>query len=182
MLLCERGDRSLAGRRNEEPRSWRRWYMGTFDSAEEAARAYDFTVISVGADRRLLNFSSTRDLAEAERLAPDGIRIVSMQEERESRRAERLIRAEQRTDEGEAGGSRARRRECGVLRAAGGEEGGGGPVDSADEGEAGGCGAFHHRRRLVVGRLRLRHHRRRVRRLGRLTLIDPKNIRNGSIY
>ena len=33
----------------------KRWYMGTFDSVEEAARAYDFAVLSLGADRRLLN-------------------------------------------------------------------------------------------------------------------------------
>ena len=73
----------------------KRWYMGTFDSPEEAARAYDFAVLSLGADRRLLNWQTTRDVAQAQDLAPQGIRIVSLTEEKENRLAERQLQAEQ---------------------------------------------------------------------------------------
>ena len=73
----------------------KRWYMGTFDSIVEAARAYDFAVLSLGADRRLLNWSTTRDVAQAQALAPQGIRIVSLAEEKENRLAERQLQAEQ---------------------------------------------------------------------------------------
>ncbi|XP_020187085.1 uncharacterized protein [Aegilops tauschii subsp. strangulata] len=53
----------------------RRWWIGTYPSAHEAARAYDVAVWRAERPRSHLNFSEIESRAEAEMLVPQGINM-----------------------------------------------------------------------------------------------------------
>ena len=57
------------------------WYMGTFDTAELAARAFDATAWRFGRPRAELNFPDVESRVEAEFLAPP-MEIVDVDETR----------------------------------------------------------------------------------------------------
>ncbi|CAM0882113.1 unnamed protein product [Alopecurus aequalis] len=68
--------------------------LGTFETAHEAARAYDATAWALGRPRRSMNFDDARTREQAERLAPPP-RLVSAEERRQQREQwERLVIAE----------------------------------------------------------------------------------------
>jgi hypothetical protein len=72
--------------------------MGTWATAELAARAFDVAVFRFGRPRKFLNFSETFDEAEAVFLAPDDIRFVSREEEKEAKRAHRQLDDEKKSE------------------------------------------------------------------------------------
>ena len=51
----------------------RRWWIGTYPSAHEAARAYDVAVWRAGRPRVLLNFPEIESRVVTEKLVPLGI-------------------------------------------------------------------------------------------------------------
>ncbi|XP_048533716.1 ethylene-responsive transcription factor RAP2-2-like [Triticum urartu] len=53
----------------------RRWWIGTYPSAHEAARAYDVAVWRAERPREHLNFPEIKSQAEAEMLVPQGIKM-----------------------------------------------------------------------------------------------------------
>uniref|UniRef100_A0A8I6Z6F7 AP2/ERF domain-containing protein n=1 Tax=Hordeum vulgare subsp. vulgare TaxID=112509 RepID=A0A8I6Z6F7_HORVV len=53
----------------------RRWWIGTYPSAHEAARAYDMAVWRAERPREHLNFPEIESHVEAEMLVPQGIKM-----------------------------------------------------------------------------------------------------------
>ena len=82
------------GAQIQNPVTGKKQWLGTFDFAEEAARAYDTKVLMYQGRRAQLNF--TRDAWRASEIAPPNMRIVSKAAEQEHLKAEALIRARER--------------------------------------------------------------------------------------
>ena len=57
----------------------RRWWLGTYPTADGSARAYDVAVWRAGRPKTDLNFSEIESQAVAEWLVPQGIRMEEMQ-------------------------------------------------------------------------------------------------------
>ena len=55
-----------------------RWWLGTYPTANEAARAYDVAVWRAGRPKTDLNFPEVESQAVAEWLVPQGIRMEEM--------------------------------------------------------------------------------------------------------
>jgi hypothetical protein len=71
--------------------------LGTYESAEEAARAYDATAWRVGRPRREMNFPETKSLAEAELLAPQPT-LVTEEDRRRHRAVQRRLAIAERDE------------------------------------------------------------------------------------
>ncbi|XP_020169049.1 ethylene-responsive transcription factor RAP2-3-like [Aegilops tauschii subsp. strangulata] len=56
----------------------RRWWLGTYPTADEAARAYDVAVRHAGRPKTDLNFPDVETRAVAEWLVPQGIQMKEM--------------------------------------------------------------------------------------------------------
>ncbi|XBI06974.1 hypothetical protein VPH35_134936 [Triticum aestivum] len=56
----------------------RRWWLGTYPTADEAARAYNMAVWRAGRPKTDLNFPEVESQAVAELLVPQGIRMEEM--------------------------------------------------------------------------------------------------------
>ena len=56
----------------------RRWWLGTYPTADEATRAYDVAVWRAGRPKTDLNFPKVESQAVAEWLVPQGIRMEEM--------------------------------------------------------------------------------------------------------
>ncbi|XP_047074983.1 ethylene-responsive transcription factor ERF110-like, partial [Lolium rigidum] len=91
-----RGVRALpSGRFNAEIRSGEeRIRLGTFDTAHEAARAYDAVAWRLGRPRRQMNFDDVWTREQAEMLAPPSPLITNEQQRRHRELEQRLLIAE----------------------------------------------------------------------------------------
>nr|XP_020160180.1 ethylene-responsive transcription factor 3-like [Aegilops tauschii subsp. strangulata] len=78
----------------QNPVTGKRQWLGRFDFAEKATRAYDAKALEYQGRRAHLNF--TQDAWCASEIAPPNMRIVSKAKEQEHLKAEALIRARER--------------------------------------------------------------------------------------
>jgi hypothetical protein len=79
--------------------------LGTYESPEEAARAYDAAAWRVGRPRREKNFPETESLAEAEFLAPQPA-LVTEEDRRHHRAVQRRLAIAERDERSMAEGRR----------------------------------------------------------------------------
>ena len=100
--------RSSSGFRGVRPRSNGTFYaelradgfrltLGTYDSPEEAARAFDAAAWRLGRPRREMNFPETESLAEAEFLAPAPV-LVTEEDRRRHRAVQRRLAIAERDE------------------------------------------------------------------------------------
>ncbi|XP_051190487.1 ethylene-responsive transcription factor ERF071-like [Lolium perenne] len=84
-----------SGRFDAEIRSGdERIRLGTFDTAHEAARAYDVVAWRLGRSRRTMNFHDVWTREQAEQLAPPSPAITREQQRRRRELEQRLLIAE----------------------------------------------------------------------------------------
>nr|XP_051211611.1 ethylene-responsive transcription factor 5-like [Lolium perenne] len=84
-----------SGRFDAENRSGEeRIRLGTFDTAHEAARAYDAVAWRLGRSRRAMNFHDVFTREQAEMLAPPPPMITREQQRRQRELEQRLLRVE----------------------------------------------------------------------------------------
>ena len=78
----------------QNPMTGKKQWLGTFDFAKEAERAYDAMALEYQGPRAQLNFP--QDAWRVSVIAPPNMRIVSKAEEQEHQKAEALKRARER--------------------------------------------------------------------------------------
>ncbi|XP_020186805.1 uncharacterized protein [Aegilops tauschii subsp. strangulata] len=76
----------------------RRWWIGTYPSAHEAARAYDAAVWRAERPRSHLNFPEIESRAEAEMLVPQGINMKEITTKKKKKKPSVVVSAGE-TDE-----------------------------------------------------------------------------------
>ena len=77
----------------------RRWWIGTYPSAHEAARAYDVAVWRAERPRSHLNFPEIESRAEAEMLVPQGINMKEITTKKKKTKKPSVVVSAGETDE-----------------------------------------------------------------------------------
>ncbi|KAF7039336.1 hypothetical protein CFC21_049350 [Triticum aestivum] len=77
----------------------RRWWIGTYPSAHEAARAYDVAVWRAERPRSHLNFPEIESRAEAEMLVPQGINMKEIPTKKKTTKKPSILVSAGETDE-----------------------------------------------------------------------------------
>ncbi|XP_020146741.1 uncharacterized protein [Aegilops tauschii subsp. strangulata] len=77
----------------------RRWWIGMYPSAHEAARAYDVTVWRVVRPRAHLNFPEIESRVEAEMLVPQGIKMKEIATKKKTMKKPSVVVSAGETDE-----------------------------------------------------------------------------------
>jgi hypothetical protein len=63
-----------------------RWWLGTYPTSHEAARAYDVAVWHAGRPKEHLNFPEIESRADAEMLVPHGIQMEEIMTKKRKKR------------------------------------------------------------------------------------------------
>ena len=75
------------------------WWIGTYPSAHEAARAYDVAVWRAERPRGHLNFPENKSRAEAEMLVPQGIKMKEIPTKKKTTMKPSIVVSAGETDE-----------------------------------------------------------------------------------
>ncbi|KAF7070030.1 hypothetical protein CFC21_075587 [Triticum aestivum] len=99
--MAPKGKSGFFGVRQKPSGNWgvefsdagRRWWIGTYPSAHEAARAYDMAVWRAERPRSHLNFPEIETRAEAEMLVPQGINMKEITTKKKTKKPSVVVSA-----------------------------------------------------------------------------------------